>query len=245
MAPDSTSGPGAIKRRMSPGLRRAHVRSAAERSLTNRSPLVLDRWSICSRLARPRRVASHADERAQRHLACAAIRSRDLFTARASISSLRAERRLLLFRHATDIVARGGLRMDACEPRARHRGFFLHSETTGEPETAELENPEDSSFASGLSKPAFPPSPREHGAKQRPLNHRHSCRRRTSRDQIRERDWQPSTGTLAPLIQLARADARNATTAPTSSGRPNRPNGSSLLTNSAMPADPPAGVSIP
>jgi hypothetical protein len=32
--------------------------------------------------------------------------------------------------------------MEAGEPRARHRGFFLHSDTTGEPETAELENPE-------------------------------------------------------------------------------------------------------
>ena len=48
-------------------------------------------------------------------------------------------------------------------------------------------------------------------------------------DQIWERDWQPSTGTLAPLIQLARGDTRNATTAPTSSGRPKRPNGSSCM----------------
>jgi hypothetical protein len=32
--------------------------------------------------------------------------------------------------------------MGICEPRVRHRGFFLHSETTGERETAELENPE-------------------------------------------------------------------------------------------------------
>ena len=60
--------------------------------------------------------------------------------------------------------------------------------------------------------------------------------RRPARDQIRERDWQPSTGTHAPLIQLARADTRNATTAPTSSGRPNRPNGSSSLTSSAIPS---------
>src|SRR6185312_9807873 len=57
-----------------------------------------------------------------------------------------------------------------------------------------------------------------------------------ARDQIRERDWQPSTGTLAPLIQLARGDTRNATAAPTSSGRPNRPNGSSRRTNSAIPS---------
>jgi hypothetical protein len=32
--------------------------------------------------------------------------------------------------------------MDACEPRVRRRGFFLHSETTGEPDTGEHENPE-------------------------------------------------------------------------------------------------------
>ena len=32
--------------------------------------------------------------------------------------------------------------MDAGEPRARHRGFFLHSDTTGESEAGELENPE-------------------------------------------------------------------------------------------------------
>ena len=31
--------------------------------------------------------------------------------------------------------------MDACEPRPRHRGFFLHS-SEGEPDTAEYENPE-------------------------------------------------------------------------------------------------------
>ena len=28
------------------------------------------------------------------------------------------------------------------EWRVRHRGFFLHSDTVGEPETAEMENPE-------------------------------------------------------------------------------------------------------
>ena len=38
------------------------------------------------------------------------------------------------------------------------------------------------------------------------------------RVQKRSRDWQPSTATVAPLIQLARGDARNATAAPTSSG---------------------------
>lgn len=32
--------------------------------------------------------------------------------------------------------------MDASEPRPRRRGFFLHSDTTGEPDTGEHENPE-------------------------------------------------------------------------------------------------------
>ena len=32
--------------------------------------------------------------------------------------------------------------MGVCEPRVRRRGFFLHSDTTGEPENAELENAE-------------------------------------------------------------------------------------------------------
>ena len=32
--------------------------------------------------------------------------------------------------------------MDACEPRLRRRGFFLHSSDGGEPDTGEHENPE-------------------------------------------------------------------------------------------------------
>jgi hypothetical protein len=32
--------------------------------------------------------------------------------------------------------------MDACEPHVRRRGFFLHSDTTGEPDSGEHENPE-------------------------------------------------------------------------------------------------------
>jgi len=32
--------------------------------------------------------------------------------------------------------------MDASEPHVRRRGFFLHSDTTGEPDTTEHENPE-------------------------------------------------------------------------------------------------------
>ncbi len=40
----------------------------------------------------------------------------------------------------------------------------------------------------------------------------------------------------APETQLARGEARKATTAPTSSARPKRPKGSSRLIMSAMPA---------
>ena len=32
--------------------------------------------------------------------------------------------------------------MDVSEPLSRRRGFFLHSDTTGEPDTGEHENPE-------------------------------------------------------------------------------------------------------
>ena len=32
--------------------------------------------------------------------------------------------------------------MDAAKPHVRRRGFFLHSDTTGEPDTGEHENPE-------------------------------------------------------------------------------------------------------
>ena len=32
--------------------------------------------------------------------------------------------------------------MDVNEPRVRRRGFFLHSDTTGEADTGEFENPE-------------------------------------------------------------------------------------------------------
>jgi hypothetical protein len=44
--------------------------------------------------------------------------------------------------------------MDASEPRVRRRGFFLHSETAGEPETGELENPEGFTVRVRISRPA-------------------------------------------------------------------------------------------
>ena len=128
--------------------------------------------------------------------------------------------------------------MDACEPRVRRRGFFLHSSDAANRTPANTKTPKGSSFASGFPGHPVPrkmASPRPF--RQRPVPpHRRRSDGRNAGDQIRERDWQPSTGTLAPLIQLARGDTRNATTAPTSSGRPNRPNGSSRRTNSAIPS---------
>ena len=63
--------------------------------------------------------------------------------------------------------------MGITEPRTRHRGFFLHSETTGEPDTAEHENPEGfivrvritSSHASKQPTPRVLSSPRMSGGR--------------------------------------------------------------------------------
>jgi hypothetical protein len=46
--------------------------------------------------------------------------------------------------------------MDASEPRVRRRGFFLHSDTTGEADTGELENPEGFTVRVRISRPAVP-----------------------------------------------------------------------------------------
>ncbi len=45
--------------------------------------------------------------------------------------------------------------MDVAEPRVRHRGFFLHSDTTGEPDTGEHENPEGFIVRVRLTRPAL------------------------------------------------------------------------------------------
>ena len=126
--------------------------------------------------------------------------------------------------------------MDACEPRVRRRGFFLHSSDGNEPDTGEHENPEGFAVRVRFAT-RDPPQDRQfpRAAHTGRSNRSERDLSDDAGDQIRERDWQPSTGTLAPLIQLARADARNATTAPTSSGRPNRPNGSSVRTNVRHP----------
>jgi hypothetical protein len=44
--------------------------------------------------------------------------------------------------------------MHACEPRLRHRGFFLHSTDAEGPETGELENPEGFVVRVRISRPS-------------------------------------------------------------------------------------------
>ena len=46
--------------------------------------------------------------------------------------------------------------MDTSEPRVRRRGFFLHSETTGEPDTGEHENPEGVVVRARLGRLSLP-----------------------------------------------------------------------------------------
>ena len=46
--------------------------------------------------------------------------------------------------------------MDASEPRVRRRGFFLHSDTAGEPDTGEHENPEGFAVRVRADRPAVP-----------------------------------------------------------------------------------------
>ena len=46
--------------------------------------------------------------------------------------------------------------MVAGKPRVRRRGFFLHSETAGEPDTGEHENPEGFVVRVRVARPAVP-----------------------------------------------------------------------------------------
>ena len=46
--------------------------------------------------------------------------------------------------------------MDASQPRVRRRGFFLHSDTAGEPDTGEHENPEGFTVRARIDRPAVP-----------------------------------------------------------------------------------------
>jgi hypothetical protein len=68
------------------------------------------------------------------------VRALTIFSTRARVFALRTETRLLLCRLAP--FSKEVVKMDAGEPRVRRRGFFLHSDTTGEVDTGEHENPE-------------------------------------------------------------------------------------------------------
>jgi hypothetical protein len=46
--------------------------------------------------------------------------------------------------------------MDVSEPRVRRRGFFLHSDTTGEPDSAERESPEGLTIRVGVTRRPIP-----------------------------------------------------------------------------------------
>jgi hypothetical protein len=46
--------------------------------------------------------------------------------------------------------------MDACEPRVRRRGFFLHSSDSNEPDTGEHENPEGFAVRARFGHAAMP-----------------------------------------------------------------------------------------
>jgi hypothetical protein len=48
---------------------------------------------------------------------------------------------------------KGALKMDVCEPRPRHRGFFLHSDT-GESDATEYENPEGFGVRVRMARPS-------------------------------------------------------------------------------------------
>ena len=46
--------------------------------------------------------------------------------------------------------------MDVCEPRVRHRGFFLHSADTGESDSTEYESTEGFPVRFRAAKPSVP-----------------------------------------------------------------------------------------
>ena len=125
--------------------------------------------------------------------------------------------------------------MDAGTPRVRRRGLFFHVET---PELDGIETESAEGMPARIArKPIQAMRASAAPAAQSKLNST------ASRQQVRMRRsfrFASATGSRRParsepLIQLARGEARNATTSPTSSARPKRPNGSSRVTNSAMP----------
>jgi hypothetical protein len=79
--------------------------------------------------------------------------------------------------------------MDACEPRVRHRGFFLHSPDSGEPDTGEHENPEGFVVRLGQSKN---PIPRQMASAPRAVSGSRSSGGRLLRTESRANDGHPA-----------------------------------------------------
>ena len=124
--------------------------------------------------------------------------------------------------------------MGVGDRHTRRRGMFFHVETS-ELDDTESESAEGMPVRIARRRPVQTVRPVSRSRSSGRPGHRNQTQARdTAAFQICDRDWQPSTVTDEPLIQLARGDARNATTSPTSSARPKRPNGSSLRTNSAI-----------
>jgi hypothetical protein len=61
--------------------------------------------------------------------------------------------------------------MHTGEPRVRRRGFFLHSDTTGERETGELENPEGFVVRVGMARAPVPRRASSSGGRAQAVAH--------------------------------------------------------------------------
>jgi hypothetical protein len=58
-------------------------------------------------------------------------------------------------RYGTYEESKEVLEMDVAEPRLRRRGFFLHSDTTGDRDTTEYDNPEGVTVRIRISRPSM------------------------------------------------------------------------------------------
>ena len=61
--------------------------------------------------------------------------------------------------------------MDAAEPRVRRRGFFLHSDTTGDHDTTEHDNPEGVTVRIRVGRRSLGPRMASSGARGRTSSH--------------------------------------------------------------------------
>lgn len=63
--------------------------------------------------------------------------------------------------------------MDVAEPRVRRRGFFLHSDTTGEYDQADHDNPEGFTVRIRIARPALGHRVAVSGGRSRPISRTH------------------------------------------------------------------------